>query len=99
MEHLIRSCNAKDRRVLVWLRLRVGDAAIAHAAGQCGGNAKPYLSAVCRQLRVLVPMLATPRFVEPSAVAEQSLAAIRGILASRQPFEGHGQASHDAELR
>jgi hypothetical protein len=88
MEHLIRICSEKDRQVLGWLRQRVGDAAITRAAGQCAGNGKPYLSAVCRQLGVRIPMLATPRAVEPSSVAEQSLAAIRGILASRQPLTG-----------
>ncbi len=88
MEHLIRICSEKDRQLLGWLRQRVGDAAIARAARQCGGNAKPYPSAVCRQLGVRIPMLARPRSVEPSAVAEQSLATIRGILASRYPGAG-----------
>jgi hypothetical protein len=85
MEHLVRICSEKDRRVLGWLRQRVGDAAIARAAAECGGDAKPYLSAVCRRLGLRIPMLATPRASEPSAVAERSLATIRGILASRYP--------------
>ncbi|MFM0717638.1 hypothetical protein PQQ73_14980 [Paraburkholderia strydomiana] len=83
MEHLIRIYTGKDRQVLEWLPQRVGDAAIAQAVEQCGGTGKPYLSAVCRRLGVRIPMLATPRPVAPSAVAEQSLATIRGILASR----------------
>ncbi|MBB3005277.1 hypothetical protein FHX57_007665 [Paraburkholderia tropica] len=85
MEHLVRVCSEKDRWVLGWLRQRVGDAAIARAAAECGGDAKPYLSAVCRRLGVRIPMLATPRAIEPSVVAEQSLATIRGILTSRYP--------------
>lgn len=88
MEHLIRIYTAKDRQVLEWLHQRVGDAAIAQAVEQCGGAAKPYLSAVCRRLGVRIPMLAKPRVIEPSAVAEQSLATIRGILASRSPGAG-----------
>jgi hypothetical protein len=83
MEHLVRVCSEKDRRVLGWLRQRVGDAAITRAAAQCGGGTKPYLSTVCRRLGVRVPQLAKPRAIVPSAIAEQSLATIRGILASR----------------
>lgn len=85
MEHLIRICSEKDRQVLGWLRQRVGDTVIVRAAAECGGDAKPYLSAVCRRLGVRIPLLATPRAVEPSAVAEESLATIRAILASRYP--------------
>jgi hypothetical protein len=88
MEHLVRICSEKDRRVLGWLRQRVGDAAITRAAEECGGDAKPYLSAVCRRLGVRIPMLATPRAIEPSLVAEQSLATIRAILASRYTAAG-----------
>jgi hypothetical protein len=85
MEHRIRIYTERDRQVLEWLRLRVGDALIARAVEQCSGTAgKPYLSAVCRLLGVRIPMLATTRPVTPSPVAEQSLAAIRDILASRQ---------------
>jgi len=61
MAHLIRICSEKDRQVPGWLCQRVGDAAIARSAGQCGSNGKPYLSAVCRwRLGVRIPMLATP---------------------------------------
>ncbi|PYE13188.1 hypothetical protein C7410_1483 [Paraburkholderia silvatlantica] len=88
MEYLIRIYTEKDRQVLEWLRQRVGDAAIAQAVEQCGGAAKPYLPAVCRRLGVRIPMLAKPRVIEPGAVAEQSLATIRGILASRSPGAG-----------
>lgn len=88
MEHLIRIYTEKDRQVLEWLRQRVGDAAIAQAVEKCGVPGKPYLSAVCRRLGVRIPMLAKPRVIEPSAVAAQSLAAIRDILASRSTGAG-----------
>jgi hypothetical protein len=45
---------------------------------------KPYLSSVCRQLGVKTPGVHLPRRESPSPVAEQSLAAIRGILAARK---------------
>lgn len=83
MEHLVRVQNERDRRTLAWLRAQVGDAAIAQAAQQCGGAAKPYLSAVCRTLGVTAPRFSTLRRLRPSAAAEQSLATIRQILASR----------------
>ena len=80
MEHLVRVQNERDRCTLAWLRAQVGDAAIAQAAQQCGGAAKPYLSAVCRTLGVTAPRFSSLR---PSAAAEQSLATIRQILTSR----------------
>ncbi|MEM5387775.1 hypothetical protein VSR68_29860 [Paraburkholderia phymatum] len=82
MEHLVRVQNERDRRTLAWLRDQVGDAAIA-AAAQRYGASKPYLSAVCRTLGVKAPRFSAPRHITPSAAAEQSLAAIREILASR----------------
>jgi hypothetical protein len=82
MEHLVRVQNEGDRRTLAWLREQVGDAAIA-AAAQRHGPSKPYLSAVCRTLGVKAPRFSAPRHLTPSAAAEQSLATIRQILASR----------------
>ncbi|AFT90135.1 hypothetical protein [Paraburkholderia phenoliruptrix] len=82
MEHLVRVQNERDRRTLAWLREQVGDAAIAAAAQRYGGS-KPYLSAVCRTLGVKAPQFSAPRHITPSAVAEQSLATIRHVLASR----------------
>jgi len=82
MEHLVRVQNERDRRTLAWLREKVGDAAIV-AAAQRYGPSKPYLSAVCRTLGVTAPRLSAPRRLTPSAAAEQSLATIRQILASR----------------
>jgi hypothetical protein len=83
MEHLVRVQNERDRRTLAWLRERMGDAAIADAAQRCGGPSKPYLSSVCRRLGVTAPRFAMQRRRTPSAAAEQSLATIREILASR----------------
>ncbi|MFP3569042.1 hypothetical protein [Paraburkholderia sp. SIMBA_030] len=80
MEHLVRVQNERDRCTLAWLRAQVGDAAIAQAAQRCGGASKPYLSAICRTLGVTAPRFSSRR---PSATAEQSLATIRQILASR----------------
>jgi hypothetical protein len=81
MEHLVRVQNERDRRTLAWLRSKVGDAAIVEAARSLAAPSKPYLSAVCRLLGVTAP-----RFTSrpaPTATAEQSLAVIRQILASR----------------
>jgi hypothetical protein len=83
MEHLVRVQNERDRRTLAWLRGHVGDAAIVAAAQRYGGPAKPYLSTLCRMLGVTVPQFSAPRRRVASATAEQSLATIRQILASR----------------
>ncbi|MFL9965983.1 hypothetical protein PQR02_34195 [Paraburkholderia sediminicola] len=82
MEHLVRVQNERDRRTLAWLREHVGDAAIVAAARRCGPS-KPYLSLVCRTLGVSAPRFSAQRRPTPSATAEQSLAAIRQILAAR----------------
>ncbi|MEA3114669.1 MAG: hypothetical protein QOG58_4468 [Caballeronia sp.] len=82
MEHLVRVQNERDRRTLAWLRGQVGDAEIVAAAQQCGPS-KPYLSAVCRALGVTVPRFSATRRITPSSAAEQSLATIRQILATR----------------
>ena len=84
MEHLVRVHNEQDRQTLKWLRRHVGDAALAAAVERCAGSGKPYLSSVCRQLGVKTPGFHLPRRESPSPVAEQSLAAIRGILAARK---------------
>ncbi|MGY6163953.1 hypothetical protein [Paraburkholderia strydomiana] len=83
MEHLVRVQNERDRRTLAWLRAHVGDAAIEAAAQRYAGPAKPYLSTVCRLLGVTAPQFDRPRPRVASATAEQSLAAIRKILAAR----------------
>ena len=83
MEHLVRVQNERDRRTLAWLRGHVGEAAIVAAAQRCGGSAKPYLSAVRRTLGVTAPRFSATYRPAPSATAEQSLATIRQILASR----------------
>ena len=83
MEHLVRVQNERDRRTLAWLRAQVGDLAIAEAARCFAGPSKPYLSSVCRQLGVTAPRFAPSRRLAPSAAAEQSLATIWQILASK----------------
>jgi hypothetical protein len=84
MERLVRVQNERDRRTRAWLRGHVGDGAIVAAAQRCGGPLKPYLSAVCRTLGVTAPRFSAARRPAPSATAEQSLATIRQILASRR---------------
>lgn len=50
--------NERDRKVLAWLRERIGDAAIAAAAQACARtDSKLDLSAVCRQLGLSAPRL------------------------------------------
>jgi hypothetical protein len=83
MEHLVRVLNERDRRTLAWLRTQVGDAALTAAARLCSGPTKPYVSAVCRCLGVTTPHFSSSRSHNPTALAEQSLAVIRQILAVR----------------
>jgi hypothetical protein len=83
MEHLVRVQNERDRRALAWLRGHVGDGPIEAAAQRYGGPTKPYLSTLFRMLGVTVPQFTAPRRHVASATAEQSLATIRQILASR----------------
>jgi hypothetical protein len=85
MEQWVRVQNERDRKVLAWLRERVGDAAIAAAAQACTrGESKPYLSVVCRQLGLSVPRLPS-HFVGTDAVGERHLAAMYEILRMRSP--------------
>jgi hypothetical protein len=80
MEQWVRVRNDQDRQLLKWLIETVGDAAIVKAAQACArGDAKPYLSTVCRQLGVSVPRLSTQRS-HPGEVGEQHLQAIYQIL-------------------
>ena len=83
MEEWVRVQNERDRKVLAWLRGRVGDTAIATAARACArGDSKPYLSAVCRQLGLSVPILPN-RSPITEAVGERHLAAMYEILRAR----------------
>jgi hypothetical protein len=81
MEHLVRVLNERDRRTLVWIRERVGDAAFVDAVSRCG-SAKPYISAVCRQLGLSAPAFRSSVHA-PTATGELSLARIRRILGER----------------
>jgi hypothetical protein len=80
MEHLVRIYNERDRQTLEWLRGRVGDAAIVAAVARCLA-AKPFVSAVCRQIGLRPPHFHHAGRASPTVVGEQSLAMIRGILA------------------
>ena len=83
MEEWVRVQNERDRKVLAWLRGRVGDTAIATAARACArGDSKPYLSAVCRQLG-LSALILPSRSQTTEAVGERHLAAMYEILRAR----------------
>ena len=85
MEQWVRVQNERDRKVLAWLRARVGDAAIAAAAQACTrGDSKPYLSVICRHLGLFAPRL-TSHCVSTDAAGERHLAAIYEILRSHSP--------------
>jgi hypothetical protein len=90
MEHRIRVTNEHDRRTLEWLRMKVGDAALESAAWHLGGSTKPYISAVCRELGVRPPRFPSTRRVEGTPTGNQSIAAIKKLLASKM---GSAQAS------
>ncbi len=80
MEQWVRVQNERDRKVLASLRERVGDAAIATAAQACArGDAKLYLSMVCRQLGLPVPRF-TRHGASSDRVGERHLAAMYEIL-------------------
>ncbi len=80
MEQWVRVQNERDRKVLAWLRERIGDADVTAAAQACTrGDTKPYLSMVCRQLGVSVPRL-TRHGATVDGVGERHLAAMYEIL-------------------
>jgi hypothetical protein len=80
MEQWVRVRNEQDRQLLKWLIETLGEVAIVNAAHACArGDAKPYLSAVCRRLGVSVPRLSTQR-PQPGEISEQHLQAIYHIL-------------------
>jgi hypothetical protein len=84
MEHLIRVQNEYDRQILVWLRGRIGDAALASAARRAAAEGKkPYLSTICRLLKIRPPtrrMFTEEARKTHRAVGERYLAQIRQIL-------------------
>ncbi|SOE96906.1 hypothetical protein SAMN05414139_09930 [Burkholderia sp. D7] len=80
MEQWVRVRNEQDRQLLKWLIEAIDEAAIVKAAHACArGDAKRYLSTVCRQLGVSVPRLSTQRSY-PGEVGEKHLQAIYHIL-------------------
>jgi hypothetical protein len=93
MEQWVRVQNERDRLVLAWLRSQVGDAAIISASTQCATfGGKPYLSAICRLLR-----LTPPRFARSAAgnadISERCLADIYRILHTPRAGSASGSAS------
>lgn len=92
MEHLIRVQNEYDRQVLVWLRSRIGDAALVSAARRVAmDGGKPYLSTICRLINIRPPSRRS--FAEEAckthrAVGERYLAQIRQILGQTAAPEG-----------
>jgi hypothetical protein len=83
MEHRIRVIDEHDRRTLEWLRMKVGDAALESAAARLVGSTKPYISAICRELGVRPPRFQTVRRVEGTPTGNQSIAAIKTLLANK----------------
>jgi hypothetical protein len=80
MEQWVRVQNERDRLVLAWLRGQVGDAAIISASTQCATpGGKPYLSTICRLLRLVPPRFGR-RAVGNAEVGERCLADIYRIL-------------------
>jgi hypothetical protein len=80
MEQWVRVRNEQDRQLLKWLIETLGEVAIVNAAHACArGDAKPYLSAVCRRLGMSIPRLSTHR-PQPDEIGEQHLQAIYHIL-------------------
>jgi len=96
MEHLIRVQNEYDRQILVWLRGRIGDAALMTAARRAATDEKkPYLSTICRMLKIRPPSrrsFADEARKSHRAVGERYLAQIRQILA--QPAAPHEMSGH-----
>jgi hypothetical protein len=79
MEQWVRVQNERDRQVLAWLRVQVGDAAIIAVAQSYASPGKPYLSTVCRVLRVTPPRFVVARDAT-GEVGERYLASIYQIL-------------------
>lgn len=100
MEHLIRVQNEYDRQVLVWLRGRIGDAALQSAARRVASDGKkPYLSTICRLLNIRPPSrraFADEARKTHRAVGDQYLQRIRQILAQSS---GKDEAGHVARLQ
>ena len=84
MEHLIRVQNERDRQVLRWLEQVVGPEAIRVAVAKIPGPGKPWVSQVCRHLKLQVPK--RPIASSPAtSVGDQHLAMIRRLLCADIP--------------
>jgi hypothetical protein len=85
MEQRVRVQNEQNWKVLVWLRSRVGDAAVTAAEQACTrGDTKPCLSMVCRQLGLSVPRFAR-HGVSAGGVGERHLRQCMRFCARRRP--------------
>jgi hypothetical protein len=92
MEQWVGVQNERDRLVLAWLRSQVGDAAIIGASTQCATfGGKPYLSAICRALRLTPPRFA--RSTDKADISERCLAEIYRILHTPHVSSASGCAS------
>jgi hypothetical protein len=83
MEHMVRVQNESDRKILAWLRERMGAAALAQAIDGCDGPGKPYLSQVCRRLGMRPPWTVSVSTARESAhmkVGDLHLTVIRQTL-------------------
>jgi hypothetical protein len=79
-ERWVRVRNEQDRQLLKWLIETPGEVTIVNTAHECArGDAKPYLSVVCRRLGPSVPRFSTP-CPQPGKIGEQHLQAINHIL-------------------
>ncbi|MEQ5844279.1 hypothetical protein N0A02_32985 (plasmid) [Paraburkholderia acidicola] len=84
MEDRIRILIERDRQTLLWLRTHVGDARLSTAIDVLTrGEAKPYVSALCRYLGVRPPTFSgsLPRTPASSEVGDRYLTQIRAHLA------------------
>jgi hypothetical protein len=80
MEQFVRVQNERDRQVLAWLPKEVGDAAVISAANLCPQpHGKPYLSAICRVLKVTPPRYTSARAAQ-AEVGDRYLESIYTIL-------------------
>lgn len=75
--------NDRDRRTLAWLRIEVGDQAVADAVASLSGGQKPYLTNLCRILGKKPPdnLKSTG-----SEQAKQHLAGLHAML-DRKPSQ------------
>ncbi|WP_323123725.1 hypothetical protein [Burkholderia alba] len=84
MDDSIRIITERDRQTVDWLRAHVGAARLEEAARYLTDHAisKPYVSAICRYLRVRPPAFVAGEPIRDHRVGDAYLAKMRGQLAS-----------------